>query len=429
MGDLGSVHNQERWHQGVIRKSDWLLETPSRVSPGQVSKVKLKNLAPVPVGYKFKTNAPMKYSVKPVLGVLGPGESIKIFVRSDSWISPQDRFLLQTIGLTEEEGQALDPRSWKTLDSKRFNESYIPCTATSALSLRDPEDDAGSWSSSSATSSAASSPPFHAYDMSRSGIGGGASPGQQGGAARKQVFERWQYAESTRPTISIGGLGRRLSSGSSTCSSATSSPGSYPTLFTSRSFDQYQNQQQYQAPSSPVLTTAYSSKRSSISSNFHSSIITSTIKEESSIANTNANTTVGSRFEPTQYLLTVLGFSEEQVLRTMVKFKILQQYSKRQVLLLSLMVCLLLGMLMPVERVLEMVNGGRGASHSDGWISYGDSDSCSTGVEEMEDAGPGAAIMNHGVRSDAYFVANVMADLNDLRLHQDRQFEILEGAV
>ncbi|KAG0295670.1 hypothetical protein BGZ96_011247 [Linnemannia gamsii] len=52
----------------------------SRVSPGQVSKVKLKNLSSSPVGYKFKTNAPMKYSVKPVLGVLAPDESVKIFV-------------------------------------------------------------------------------------------------------------------------------------------------------------------------------------------------------------------------------------------------------------------------------------------------------------------------------------------------------------
>jgi hypothetical protein len=51
------------------------------VSPGQVSKVKLKNLSSSPVGYKFKTNAPMKYSVKPVLGVLAPDESIKIFGR------------------------------------------------------------------------------------------------------------------------------------------------------------------------------------------------------------------------------------------------------------------------------------------------------------------------------------------------------------
>ncbi|KAG0304614.1 hypothetical protein BGZ97_001398 [Linnemannia gamsii] len=54
--------------------------TASRVSPGQVSKVKLKNLSSSPVGYKFKTNAPIKYSVKPVLGVLAPDESVKIFV-------------------------------------------------------------------------------------------------------------------------------------------------------------------------------------------------------------------------------------------------------------------------------------------------------------------------------------------------------------
>ncbi|KAG0379456.1 hypothetical protein BGX24_000342 [Mortierella sp. AD032] len=61
--------------------------TASRVSPGQVSKVKLKNLSSSPVGYKFKTNAPMKYSVKPVLGfaaTTGSVRKIGFFFRASS---------------------------------------------------------------------------------------------------------------------------------------------------------------------------------------------------------------------------------------------------------------------------------------------------------------------------------------------------------
>ncbi|KAF9328062.1 hypothetical protein BG006_008727 [Podila minutissima] len=76
----------------------------SKVSTGQVAKVKLKNTSLTPVGYKLKTNAPQKYSVRPVFGVLMPGDSVKVFVRSEGWINPQDRFLLQSIALGDEEG-------------------------------------------------------------------------------------------------------------------------------------------------------------------------------------------------------------------------------------------------------------------------------------------------------------------------------------
>ncbi|KAF9090079.1 hypothetical protein BGX23_006227 [Mortierella sp. AD031] len=257
MGQLGMKHSQG-WTQQV-----------SRVSPGQVSKVKLKNVSSSPVGYKFKTNAPMKYSVKPVLGVLAPDESVKIFVRCDNWVSPQDRFLLQSIILTDDEKKTLDSRTWKSLDPKRFIECYIPCVSVSALTLRDPEDDAGSLSSSSAASSSTTiSPPLQAIDLTR-------LPPPR---SRQQVFERWQYSESMRPTVSMGGVGKRLSNSSTT----STSPGVYPTLFTSK------NSMDYYFPSSPTTPTgsdssAWSSKRNSFSSTstvVQSPIITSTIVEE-----------------------------------------------------------------------------------------------------------------------------------------------------
>ncbi|KAF9122682.1 hypothetical protein BGW39_009572 [Mortierella sp. 14UC] len=82
--------------------------TASKVSSGLVSKLKIKNLHATHVGYKFKTNAPLRYSVKPVLGVLAPGQSIEVFVRCESWVNPQDRFLLQSVSLTEQESQHVD---------------------------------------------------------------------------------------------------------------------------------------------------------------------------------------------------------------------------------------------------------------------------------------------------------------------------------
>ncbi|KAG0091908.1 Motile sperm domain-containing protein 2, partial [Podila epicladia] len=127
--------------------------TASKVSSGLVSKLKIKNLLSTPVGYKFKTNAPLRYSVKPVLGVLVPGQSIEVFVRCESWVNPQDRFLLQSVSLTEEESQDIDATTWKELDRRRIIENFIQCSSSSALTMREPQDDGGSISSTSSNSS------------------------------------------------------------------------------------------------------------------------------------------------------------------------------------------------------------------------------------------------------------------------------------
>ena len=63
----------------VLCRVERVLSIASKVSSGLVSKLKIKNLLSAPVGYKFKTNAPLRYSVKPVLGVLAPGQSIEVF--------------------------------------------------------------------------------------------------------------------------------------------------------------------------------------------------------------------------------------------------------------------------------------------------------------------------------------------------------------
>ncbi|KAF9114966.1 hypothetical protein BGX27_009294 [Mortierella sp. AM989] len=376
--------------------------TASKVASGQVSKVKLKNLSSTPLGFKFKTNAPMKYSVKPVLGVVAPGETVKVFVRSDSWINPQDRFLLQTITLNEEERKALDPQSWKALDSKRLVESYIPCSSISALTIRDHEEDAGAISSSSATSStasnAANTPPFHAYDTSRS------SNQQRSPVHQHQVFERWQYSESTRPTISIGGLGRRRSSASSTCSSITSSPGTYPTLFTptTKSFDQLPSPMSTAptTPTTPTAFSAYSSKRNSLTSNFQGSIITSTIKEEPS----GTGELIPS--DSTHYLPSALGFTGKRILRTASKFKFFRHYSKKQALLLSL-VCLIFGMLMPYDRVFNIIR--------------------STATIGADNAG--TLDLENPSRSNIYRTPDVIVNLNGPRIQSTRQPVAVEGAV
>jgi hypothetical protein len=147
-GQLGIEHSQELSQQGTFEGSDWPdqyhlipycrtrtihsqltsfyffspfhspIKIASRVSPGQVSKVKLKNLSSSPVGYKFKTNAPIKYSVKPVLGVLAPDESVKIFGKL--YFCCPIRHLFTCIHLTARRG-----RKYKKNEKKRVACIYL----------------------------------------------------------------------------------------------------------------------------------------------------------------------------------------------------------------------------------------------------------------------------------------------------------------
>ncbi|KAJ1977403.1 hypothetical protein H4R34_003597 [Dimargaris verticillata] len=101
--------------------------TASKETPGgYVGRLVVKNLRPSPVGFKFKTNAPEKFSVKPVLGSLERlGESVEIVVRSLSKVKPEDKFLIQTIQLTREESAGLNA-------TKRIREGFINCRMASA---------------------------------------------------------------------------------------------------------------------------------------------------------------------------------------------------------------------------------------------------------------------------------------------------------
>ncbi|KAF9915262.1 hypothetical protein BX616_006559 [Lobosporangium transversale] len=320
----------------------------------------------------------MKYSVKPVFGTLRPGESVKIFVRSDKWVSPQDKFLLQTVALTNEETLSLSPLSWKALDSKRILENYITCSSQSALSLQEPEDDVGSLSSSSVTSSSPISSAAAAYipssaqfdvghstpslhnqqHLANASLGATASVRQR----NQQVFERWQYTESTRLNISMDGLGRRLSNSSSACSSATTSPGSYPIQFTD-------SRQSFDSLPSPVLTSPVgvnskelSSKRNSTSLNLqrHPSIIMSTAEGPKK---TSMNEIMRETEPPSQNTFEFLMSSLLSTLKSPAKgdtnpllnFRFFYQRSKRQMLVFSF-VCLLFGMLVPLGHVLSVMN-------------------------------------------------------------------------
>ncbi|KAG0292031.1 phosphatidylinositol-binding protein scs2 [Linnemannia gamsii] len=287
----------------------------SKVSSGLVSKLKIKNLHATPVGYKFKTNAPLRYSVKPVLGVLAPGQSIEVFVRCESWVNPQDRFLLQSVSLTEPESQHIDAVTWKEIDRRRLVENYIQCSSSSTLSIREPQDDGGSLSSSSNCSSGSSSR---------------TSPTRSSPARPQQQQQRGQLGQQqSRPSVAhvhaAAIVADRRHSTSSATSSTTSSPGSYPTLFTVKGSS---------APRSSS-SQPYSGNNSTVQGSKGSS---------SSVS----------------YLATKLSNSR-QTIRTMSRFLAIRQYTKMQVLTVSL-VCLLLGLLLPLEKVFLMVSGSSSPS-------------------------------------------------------------------
>ncbi|GJJ72332.1 hypothetical protein EMPS_04689 [Entomortierella parvispora] len=308
----------------------------SKVMPGQFAKLKLENHTSSPVGFKFKTNAPMKYSVKPVLGVIPAGETIKISVRSDSWISPQDRFLLQSVSLSALEAENLTPISWKDLDRTRLSENYIPCLSSSALTLRDPEDDPGSISSSSSsTTSSSYTPPFRSLDWQP----------QQHHSRPSQVFERWQYAESIRPTVSMGGLSRR-SSNSSAASSAPSSPGSYPTLFLSSTTSSCSTSPTSGQPpkhlSIPVAMAVGSSK---------GLFIPTTIQEEPCSPTAGLTANKASMMHPPDSRRLSRSKSVMDNAAALLKYHL--EHSKIQLLVMTI-ACFLIWMLFPYSRASEL---------------------------------------------------------------------------
>ncbi|GJJ68312.1 hypothetical protein EMPS_00658 [Entomortierella parvispora] len=309
--------------------------TASKVSSGLVSKLKIKNLLSAPVGYKFKTNAPLRYSVKPVLGVLVPGQSIEVFVRCESWVNPQDRFLLQSIALTEDESAQIDAASWKELDRRRIIETFIQCASSSTLTMRDPQDDGGSISSSSSNSSSMAS---SMHSSARSAHSDKSRP-------QPQVQRSYHHSpgsgglRSGSTKLSAGG--RKMSTSSSTSSNTSSPPGSYPTLFTSSSKGAAQNSSMGSSHSASTKVSRGSAGSS---------------KGEGVDVPSTPGSSLGLLATPVNYLTTKLSNSRQTV-RMVSRLLAVRQYTKMQVFTVSV-ICLLLGLLLPLEKILVLVGGG-----------------------------------------------------------------------
>ncbi|KAK3811135.1 MAG: hypothetical protein J3Q66DRAFT_351108 [Benniella sp.] len=273
--------------------------TASKVSSGLVSKLKIKNLLKTPVGYKFKTNAPQRYSVKPVLGVLAPGQSLDIFVRCENWVNPQDRFLLQSVALEEDESQHIDAVTWREIDRRRIVENFIQCSSSSTLSMSDPQDDNGTLSSSSVASSRSSVVSSNASARSEK------TRLQQ----LHQQQQRLSQNERQKPIVAhVHAVGRKLSGSSG--ASTTSSPGSYPA--TSRSSKSMTSTQ----PSFTFLALL-------------SAVIS--------------------------YIAAKLN-DLRSTIKTVSRFLAVRHYTKTQVLTVSV-ICLLLGLLLPLEKLFLLSHG------------------------------------------------------------------------
>ncbi|KAJ2654212.1 hypothetical protein IWW48_006253 [Coemansia sp. RSA 1200] len=96
---------------------------------GYISRLRLTNLQDQAVGFKFKTNAPHKFLVRPVICSLTErGMAVDVVVKSTSPISDADRFLIQTVALAADEAEGLDSPKWRTLDPSRIMEDLIYCT-------------------------------------------------------------------------------------------------------------------------------------------------------------------------------------------------------------------------------------------------------------------------------------------------------------
>ncbi|KAF9975816.1 hypothetical protein BGZ73_000357 [Actinomortierella ambigua] len=228
----------------------------------------MKNLWSTPVGYKFKTNAPLRYSVKPVLGVMAPGQTIEVFA------------------LSEAESEKIDSVSWRALDTRRIVETYIQCSSASPLSLKDQHDDNSSVSSRTSMSSTRSS------GSSRSS----SSPSR------------------TQSTTTSGPKSAPLRK--SSLGNGSTPAGTYPTLFGA---DKKGSGRTTSAKSSMSIKSGASSSPSSSSSSLGSSLS-----------------------------------DLRQSLRTLRTFLAVRQYTKLQVVTVSI-ICLLVGLLLPFERLFFMV--------------------------------------------------------------------------
>ncbi|KAJ1937112.1 hypothetical protein FBU59_004854 [Linderina macrospora] len=114
----------------------------SQTKSGYSSRLRLTNLQQRPVGFKFKTNAPHKFLVKPVVCALTKkGMTVDVIVKSTSAITDTDRFLIQTVALSGDEADGLDSskvrpkdivseptKNWRKLDPTRIMEDLIQCT-------------------------------------------------------------------------------------------------------------------------------------------------------------------------------------------------------------------------------------------------------------------------------------------------------------
>lgn len=170
--------------------------------------------------------------------------------------------------------------------------------------MREPQDDGGSLSSSSNCSSGSSS----RTSSTRS------APSRQQPQLGQQQQRRPSVAHVHAAAVAAG----RRPSASSTTSSTTSSPGSYPTLFTAKG-----------SPAPKSSSQPYSNNSTAQGSKGSSSLVS--------------------------YLATTFSNSR-QTIRTVSRFLAVRQYTKMQVLTVSL-VCLLLGLLLPLEKVFLMVSG------------------------------------------------------------------------
>ncbi|KAF9578459.1 hypothetical protein BGW38_005721, partial [Lunasporangiospora selenospora] len=311
--------------------------------------LKLKNTSQAFVGYKFKTNAPLRYSVKPVLGVLAAGQSVEVFVRCESWVNPHDRFLLQTVSLTEAESEHIDAVTWKDLDRRRIVENFIPCLSSSTLAMRDPQDDGGALSSSSSSNGNGSS--RRSADRERHSRHPHTTPPTSHPSSKAHpVHVQKKVGDPRQPPSTSLESGRRLSTSST--GSATSAVGNaYPTLFSS----------------SPLKSSAPPARgRSSLSKETRFS--SSGVSGER--GGTRAGVTgSGEKSTMLSYMSTKVSNSR-QTIRTVTRFLAVRQYTKMQVFTVSV-ICLLLGLLLPLEKVFLLVGGNNGASNGAGLGGHG----------------------------------------------------------
>lgn len=91
-----------------------------------------------PIAYKFKTNAPKRYSVRPVVGLVPQGGEIEVMIKCENEPEKDDRFLVMSKSLAVDFVGVVNSAYIRSIEASLFTETVIKCRSSSRSNALEP---------------------------------------------------------------------------------------------------------------------------------------------------------------------------------------------------------------------------------------------------------------------------------------------------